>query len=117
LISHHPEDDLLLAAAAGTLDAGAAIVVGAHLEGCARCRASVHAFESVGGAMLESIEPALMAPEALARTLETIGTPPAVRPDLRRPRPRPALPSGVAWPRSLAGCDIWRWHWMAPGMR
>ena len=117
MISHHPDDELLLAAAAGTLDAGATIVVGAHIEGCARCRASVHAFESVGGAMLESIEPALMAPEALARTLEAIGTQPVVRRSHRKPRPRPDLPSGVAWPRSLAGCDVSRWHWMAPGMR
>jgi putative transcriptional regulator len=117
MIAHHPSDELLLRAAAGTLDAGAAIVVGAHLESCARCRASVRAFESVGGAMLESIEPALMAPEALARTLAMIGTPPIARPAASIQRPRPDLPSSVAWPRSLADCAVSRWHWMGPGMR
>jgi putative transcriptional regulator len=117
MISHHPSDELLLGAAAGTLDAGAAIVVGAHLESCAQCRARVHAFESVGGAMLESIEPALMAPEALARTLAMIGMPPVVPPPPPMPGPRPDLPDGVAWPRSLADCAVSRWRWMGPGMR
>ena len=117
MIAHHPSDELLLGAAAGTLDAGAAIVVGAHLEGCAQCRASVQAFESVGGVMLESLEPALMAPEALARTLAMIADPPTARPTASAQLPRPDLPSGVAWPRSLADCAVSRWHWMGPGMR
>jgi putative transcriptional regulator len=119
MIAHHPGDDWLLRAAAGTLDAGAAVVVGAHLECCARCRASVRAFEDVGGALLESIEPALLAPEALARTLARLDAPAhaaaAAAPAPARPRPK--LPPGVAWPRSLDGCAVSRWHWMGPGMR
>jgi anti-sigma factor RsiW len=62
MIRHHPGDELLLACAAGTLAAGEAIVLGAHLEGCAQCRASVRLFEAAGGTMLEAIEPALMLP-------------------------------------------------------
>ena len=117
MTAHHPNDDLLLAAAAGALDAGASIVVGAHLEGCASCRRAVREFESAGGAMLESIEPALMAPDALARTLAAIGADrPVVRPAAPA-LPRPELPAGVDWPRSLAACAVSRWHWMGPGMR
>jgi len=117
VIAHHPSDELLLAVAAGTLDAGAGIVLGAHLETCARCRASVDAFEGAGGAMLESIEPAVMEPAALADTLRRIDAGPVARPPRAVQRPRPDLPAGVAWPRSLADCDISRWHWMGPGMR
>ena len=118
MIQHHPNDELLLAAAAGQLDAGAAIVLGAHLEGCAQCRAGVRLFESVGGAMLEAIEPALMAPEALARTLARIDGAAATTARPSAPvQPRPDLPQGVAWPRSLAHCAVSRWHWMGPGMR
>jgi len=117
MIAHHPSDELLVRAAAGTLDAGAAIVVGAHIEGCVHCRASVRAFESIGGAMLESIEPALMSPQALARTLERIHAAPATPASVQLAPPRPDLPSGVAWPRSLAGCAVSRWRWMGPGMR
>jgi putative transcriptional regulator len=121
MIQHHPSDELLLAAAAGTLDSGATIVVGAHVQACARCRAGVRLFEGVGGAMLEAIEPALLAPEALAKTLATIdgAHAPAQQPAARAlPAPsRPDLPPGVSWPDSLARCAVSRWHWMGPGMR
>jgi putative transcriptional regulator len=118
MIAHHPSDDLLLAAAAGTLDAGAAIVVGAHLEHCGACRRTQRDFETIGGAMLESIEPALMAPDALARTLAVIdGVPPVAQPATTAAPARPSLPAGVQWPRSLAACAVSRWHWMGPGMR
>jgi len=116
MIAHHPSDELLLRAAAGTLDAGSAIVVGAHLEGCVHCRAAVATFESAGGAMLEAIEPVLMAPQALAQTLAAIDAPPRER-AAAPPLPRPALPAGVTWPRSLAACTVSPWHWMGPGMR
>jgi putative transcriptional regulator len=118
MIQHHPSDELLLAGAAGTLGAGDTIVLAAHLEGCVQCRASARLFESVGGAMLESIEPALMAPEALAETLAAIDRKPA--PATRSVPPglsRPSLPHGVVWPRSLAECAVSRWRWMGPGMR
>src|SRR5213082_1453303 len=104
MIAHHPNDELLLSAAAGTLHAGAAIVVGAHLEGCAHCRGNVRIYESVGGAMLEASAPALLTPEALARTLAMIATRPGASARRAVAAPRPDLPSGVAWPESLAHC-------------
>ncbi|MCW5656715.1 MAG: ChrR family anti-sigma-E factor [Burkholderiaceae bacterium] len=118
MIQHHPNDELLLAAAAGTLGPGDAIVLAAHLEGCARCRANTRMFEGVGGAMLESIEPALMASDALTRTLAAIDGKTAPAAPVAAPaQPRPGLPPGVAWPRSMAHCAVSRWHWMGPGMR
>jgi putative transcriptional regulator len=118
MIRHHPGDELLLPFAAGTLAAAEAIVLGAHLERCAQCRAGVRLFEGAGGTMLESIEPALMLPEALASTLAGIDRKPAraaARATVRLRRP--SLPPGVDWPRSLAHCAVSRWHWMGPGMR
>ena len=118
MIRHHPSDELLLAGAAGTLAAGEAIVLGAHLEGCAQCRHGVRLFESAGAAMLEAIEPAPMLPDALARTLATIDRRPAPMPaPATLPMPRPTLPPGVEWPRSLARCAVSRWRWMGPGIR
>lgn len=116
-MSHHPGDELLLRAAAGTLDAGATIVVGAHLEGCAQCRAGVRLFEHVGGAMLESMAPVLMAPDAWTRTLALVDEPRLARQATPVRSSWPDLPKGVAWPRSLDGCAVSRWHWMGPGMR
>ena len=117
MIHHHPGEELLLAAATRTLDTGAAVVLGAHLEGCAQCRESVRFFEAVGGAMLDGIQPASMGEHGLSRTLTAID---ATAPVAARPVPtlfRPPLPPGLGWPRSLTGCEVSRWRWMGPGMR
>jgi putative transcriptional regulator len=124
MIHHHPGDELLLACATGTLEAGHALVVGAHAEGCAHCRARLCTFEAVGGAMLETLEPADMARDALARTMARIDAPRPAR-DLAglaasaaiASAAWPELPAGAAWPRSLQGCEVSRWRWLGPGMR
>lgn len=116
MIQHHPGDELLLPLAAGRLSAGQALVVGAHLESCAECRARLHTLQALGGALLEQTEPAALGESAWARTLERIDRPtPAAAP--AAPNPHPALPPGVAWPASLRGCDVSGWRWMGPGMR
>jgi putative transcriptional regulator len=118
MIHHHPDDDLLLALAAGRLDSGPALLVSVHLESCPDCRARLHTLQAIGGAMLESAEPQLLLPESLARTLERIDAP--SRAQSRKPAatswPAPALPDGAPWPRALAGSEISPWRWMAPGM-
>ncbi|MEO5845277.1 MAG: ChrR family anti-sigma-E factor [Caldimonas sp.] len=122
---HHPDEALLTALAAGTLARGPAVVTAAHAERCPRCRAHLRELDAVGGALLEAAEPALLAPEALARTLARIDAAPpapAARPPAGRP-PRDAarflagLPAGMAWPQSLAGSIPGGWHWLGPGMR
>ncbi len=119
MIQHHPDDDLLLDFAAGTLESGPALVVDAHVERCARCRGRVSLFESVGGALLDELEPALLAPEALAHTLARIDAESPARPPASAPTAglRPALPEGLDWPRSLQRCGIGRWRWLGPGVR
>jgi len=118
-IQHHPGDELLLAHAAGSLERGHSVVVAAHLEGCAHCRERMRVFETVGGALLEELPPHAMAPDALARTIAAIDaaatspSPPVQAAPLRRP----ALPPGMAWPRSLADCPATPWRWLGPGMR
>lgn len=117
MISHHPDDDLLLALAAGGQEPGAALVLRAHLETCPHCRARLGVLEAVGGALLDAVEPALLEPEALARTLARLDRPEAAdRPALRPARRRPELPEGVAWPASLRECAVSGWRWMGPGM-
>ena len=117
-IHHHPEDDLLLALAAGRLDGGQALLVATHLESCALCRARLHTLQALGGELLEAVEPQLLAPQALARTLERIDAPEAAAARPAKPEPSwPDLPAGTRWPASLRGCSVSRWHWMGPGMR
>jgi putative transcriptional regulator len=121
-IQHHPDDDLLLAHAAGRLASGPALLMASHLEGCPQCRDRTAQLETIGGVLLEALPPESMAPEALARTLAAIDAPPATVPghegrSPHAPRRRPALPDGVAWPRALQHCSATPWRWLGPGMR
>lgn len=115
-IQHHPDDELLLALAAGRLDAGQALLVATHLEGCGACRIRLHTLQAVGGELLEAVEPQLLAPQALAQTLARIDAPVVPPRPAAQPSPRPGLPAGLRWPASLRGCRISRWRWMGPGM-
>ena len=122
-IEHHPTDEFLVRIAAGSLPGGESLLVSTHLEGCERCRDRLHLLQAVGGALLDEIEHATMAPDAWVRTLARIderesrlGS--AARPLAAKARPSPplALPGGMAWPASLGDCKVSRWHWMGPGM-
>ncbi len=114
LISHHPDDGVLLAYAGGTLGLAHRLVVSAHLETCAACRARVSGFEAVGGLMLEESEPAALAPHALARALAALDAPvPAPTP---RVTPK-TFPLGIELPKSLDGQKIGPWRWTAPGIQ
>ena len=123
MILHHPNDALLLALAAGSLAPGPAVVIAAHAEGCPRCLARLRDLEAVGGALLEALEPAVLAPGALSRTLariDALGAPAPVRPSAAAGAPsrlRASLPAGVAWPRSLGGSTATRWRRLGPGVR
>ncbi|HBK92772.1 MAG TPA: transcriptional regulator [Parvularcula sp.] len=64
-IRHHPKDLTLAAYAAGQLDEARSVVIAAHLRLCAKCRLAVADFEAVGGACLETVEPAAMSDSAL----------------------------------------------------
>lgn len=66
---HHPAADTLGAYATGALEPGFALVVAAHLDGCAQCRRDVGAFEASSGAALKDLPSAELAPDALSRAM------------------------------------------------
>lgn len=113
----HPHDELVLAYAAGTLASGPSVVVGAHLEGCASCRERVRLARSVGGALLDEMEPVPLRVDALARVLAAIDAPAAAPAPVAPPSARPPLPPGVAWPRALRHGQVSRWRLLGPGVR
>lgn len=119
--NRHPDDELLLAWVAGSLEPAPALVVEAHVEHCARCRSTVSTLEAAGGVLLDQIEPIDLEVGAFSRTLARIdATPQAARPVASRGRAeaaRPDLPGGLRWPRSLRGCRIGPWRRIGPGMR
>ena len=119
MIHHHPDAGLLLAQAAGSLCGGHSLLVASHVDGCAECQMRLREFESIGGAMLEQLAPAVLPSQSLAETMAAIDAPPRSR----KPKPpvrhgsRPALPQGMAWPRALRGCSATAWRWLGPGVR
>ena len=86
-IKHHLTDALLMGYSAGTLPEAFDAVVAAHVSMCDECRARMHGFGAVGGAMLDDLsEEAGAADEAildesLAATLAMISgdAPPGLR--------------------------------------
>ena len=116
MIRHHPDEAMLMAHAAGTLASGPALLVNTHLENCPRCKAAVRSFEEVAATLLLDESPAELPPGLLERVLARADA--ALPPVPAVPvTPRPPLPAGMEWPRSLRHAQVSRWWWMGPGMR
>jgi putative transcriptional regulator len=100
---HHPSPDILAAYASGALDAGFALVVGAHAESCPACRAHVAAYEASSGAALAQLPEADVAADALSRAMARLDE---VAPAPARVDARPLLER----------LPLKRKRWAAPGV-
>lgn len=72
MIRHHPNNDMLLEHAAGTLPWAHSLGVAAHLQMCIQCRQQVHYLNDLGGALLESAEPDAPSPSTFNRLMSKI---------------------------------------------
>lgn len=70
---HHPSDDILTGYAAGALEPGFGLVVGAHLDVCAHCRSRVGAFEAASGDALSDLAGADVSANALTNVMSRLG--------------------------------------------
>jgi putative transcriptional regulator len=78
MVRHHPAEDLLIDYATGALGEAEGLVVATHLALCPDCRATVAAYEAMGGAMLDGIEPEPVGGDLLDRVMARLDeTPPA----------------------------------------
>ncbi len=116
MIRHHPSAETLLAHAAGTLPAGQALVVAAHVQGCGACRAELARLEALGGAVLDELAPEPLAAEAFAAVLDRLDAP-APKPPAPPRQANLGLPAGLRLPTALRGAEIGRWLWVGPGIR
>jgi putative transcriptional regulator len=112
MIRHHPDDDLLLAYAAGATDEAMGLVVATHMALCGQCRAAVTALEKIGGGLLEALPPAPLGDAALAATLAKLDR---VIPH-ERPRRTPSRDGTPEVLRAYLGGDLStaRWRRMGP---
>lgn len=74
-ISHHPDEAMLAAFAAGTLDLGQHVAIATHLASCANCQAWARTLERVGGALLDGSPPAALADGALDQAMARLDEP------------------------------------------
>jgi putative transcriptional regulator len=66
----HVQQELLLDYASGSLPAPVSLLVATHLTLCPDCRGVTADFETVGGALLEDIDPIAMAADAMEAALD-----------------------------------------------
>jgi putative transcriptional regulator len=103
-VKHHIGDEFLMAYAAGVLPEAFSVVVAAHVSLSDDSRARLGAYDTVGGAVLDAVEPADVDESALAATLARIkGHPPTPR---TRTAPRPKqniLPDAI---QQYVGGDV-----------
>lgn len=71
-IKHHLTDALLMGYAAGSLPEAFNLVVATHISICDECRARMHEFDAVGGALIEDAGLAELDEGSLAATMALI---------------------------------------------
>ncbi len=72
MIIHHPDEEILLDYAAGTLPEALALVVATHVSMCSRCLANVRLVERCGSALLENTAGADLSANALEDILRRL---------------------------------------------
>lgn len=111
-IQHHPDDSMLLAFAAGTLDLGQHAAIATHLVSCAHCRNLARAMEKVGGNVLTGLPPAPMSSDALARVEARLGE--QRRVIIAEPEPQVSAADVPGLPKFIRRYPIGEWQWIAP---
>ena len=104
-----PSEERLLAYAAGTLSPPESVVVATHLALRPETARWVEDLQAVGGEVLESLEPAAVAGDLLARTLASLSAPE------ESVRPEPANDM-TELPEPLRRYELGPWRWIGPDM-
>lgn len=104
-----PSEDRLLAYAAGTLSPPESVVVATHLALRPETARWVDDLQAVGGEVLETLEPAPVADDLLARTLASLSAPDDSVP------PEPANDM-TELPEPLRRYALGPWRWIGPDM-
>jgi putative transcriptional regulator len=112
MIHHHPAPEVLTAYAAGGLHGDAMLAIACHVDSCAICRGEVALWESAGGALLESSEPAALSEGAFERLLPALGE---AAPE-RRALDIPKYLQGFDIPVPLRSHRIGMRRWVTPNI-
>ena len=115
-IRHHLTDALLMSYSAGTLPEAFSLVVATHVSLCDECRARLHSFEAVGGALLDETDVVAVSEEALESTMAMIDVAPQTREPANVSQPGSVLPTPL---QGYVGGDLGavRWRPIGGGVR
>jgi len=111
----HPAEESLLALAAGTAEPGRALVLAAHVAACPDCQRALRLGEAIGGALLETLEPAPMRPDARMAAMARIENE-ARAVAATDPPPEPQRADWIAVPQPVLRAARRRRRWAAPGV-
>ena len=109
-IKHHLTDALLIAYSAGSLPEGFNLVVATHISMCDECRARMHEFDAVGGAVMEAEPPMGLSDGSFAATLAKIANTPKV--EAAAPKAKSDLPAPL---QDYVGGDLADVKWCKVG--
>lgn len=113
MICYHPEHEMLLDYASGSLEEEPSLVVAAHLAFCELCRDEVRSLETLGGTLLEEAGETEMETGALDAVLDRLDSPAAADEDAAPRIADPVLPGPIA--RYVGtGLDGLRWKRVGP---
>jgi putative transcriptional regulator len=72
MISHHPHEDMLIEYANGSLPAAESLLVASHASMCGECQYRIADFETIGAALMDSIDEAPIDETSLRSVLDRI---------------------------------------------
>jgi putative transcriptional regulator len=109
-IRHHLSDTLLMGYSSGVLPEAFSLIVATHLSMCDECRARLGAFDTIGGAVLDTCEDVAMSADSLTMAMARLAEP--ARAEIVR-RPKGAFPEPL---NSYIGGDLASVKWRSLGM-
>lgn len=116
LISHHPDETMLLDYHHGRLKSGQNLLVSAHAELCAHCRDHLRLFDHIGAALIEETPSVAMSEDALELALARIERPEEEVAPVSKPAPLPSYLYGIELPETLKRTRFKPRYWGAPGV-
>lgn len=116
LVTKHPDSDLLIDYASGSLGPALCVSVSAHLHFCESCREKNHELTSLGGNLLEATAPAELSSDALETVLNRLDEiePPVPFRHQRLADDEAKLPGLV---KNLLPDDGAKWKFLSPALR
>jgi len=113
-IKHHPNETMLVAFAAGTLNFGDQVAIATHLVSCTQCCKFTRSMEQVGGAVLTSLPPTSMAKDALAKVKTRLDK--ALQPAAGDAHHTVSETEVPRLPKFVRRYTFGNWNWIAPSV-